>query len=101
MSITNEGVDSRIKLKTPGILGKLDIENQYYHVNWSYLLPSEDVGKNGLGQKWLRWIYYCISTVKFSVLINGALARFFNTQRSLRQGDPFVTIFVFSHTMEE
>lgn len=48
MSITNEGVDSRIKLKTPGILGKLDIENQYYHVNWSYLLPSEDVGKNGL-----------------------------------------------------
>ena len=42
----------------------------------------------GFGSRWLSWIKWCISTVSFSVLINGSLAGFFPSSRGLRQGDP-------------
>ncbi|KAJ9707156.1 hypothetical protein PVL29_002241 [Vitis rotundifolia] len=42
----------------------------------------------GFGEKWTGWISWCISTATFSVLINGTPARFFNSSRGLRQGDP-------------
>ena len=31
----------------------------------------------GFGVKWRNWIYTCISTVQFYVLVNGFLADFF------------------------
>jgi hypothetical protein len=42
----------------------------------------------GFGLKWQQWIQACISTVRFSVLINGSPEGFFNSSRGLRQGDP-------------
>ncbi|RVX08236.1 putative mitochondrial protein [Vitis vinifera] len=39
----------------------------------------------GLGGGWMRW---CISTAKFSILINGVPAGFFSNSKGLRQGDP-------------
>jgi hypothetical protein len=53
--------------------------------NWSFLLYLLD--RCGFSLKWRRWIHYCISTVRFSVLINGCPEGFFGSSRGLRQGD--------------
>ncbi|RVW88714.1 hypothetical protein CK203_043796 [Vitis vinifera] len=44
--------------------------------------------KMGFGQKWLGWMWSCISSAKFSVLVNGVPAGFFPSTKGLRQGDP-------------
>ena len=66
--IASELVDLRVKSKQPGILCKLDIQKAYDHVNWNYLVNM--LQKMGFRSKWIRWIKYCIGTVKFLVLIN-------------------------------
>ena len=44
--------------------------------------------KMGFGSKWLGWMWRCISTAKFLVLVNGVSASFFPSTKGLRQGDP-------------
>ncbi|RVW37057.1 Translation initiation factor IF-2, chloroplastic [Vitis vinifera] len=43
----------------------------------------------GFGEKWIRWIWWCISTASFLVMINGTPTGFFQSSRGLRQGNPF------------
>jgi len=44
--------------------------------------------KMGFSCKWRSWIFFCLSTVRYSVLINGEASCFFPSSRGLRQGDP-------------
>ena len=44
--------------------------------------------KMRFGSKWLGWMLRCISTAKFSVLVNGVPTSFFSSTKGLRQGDP-------------
>ena len=84
--IANECVDSQEKSRVPRVICKLDIEKAYDHVNWEALLDL--LNRMGFGVKWCKWIHTCISTVQFSVLINGSPNNFFGSSRGLRQGDP-------------
>ena len=85
--IANKAIDSILKSNRGAILCKLDIEKVYDHVDWYFLLAVLE--KMGFGERWRKWIKWCLSTARLSVMVNGSPTGFFQSSRGLRQGDPF------------
>ncbi|RVW55071.1 LINE-1 reverse transcriptase-like [Vitis vinifera] len=84
--IANEVIDAWQKRKEKGLICKLDIEKAYDSISWDFLMKI--LRKLGFGSRWMEWIWWCISTAKFFVLVNGVPAGFFSSTKGLRQGDP-------------
>ncbi|RVW73944.1 hypothetical protein CK203_053155 [Vitis vinifera] len=53
------------------------------------LIANEVMHKMGFGSKWIGWMWSCISTIKYSMLVNGVPAGFFSSSKGLRQGIPY------------
>jgi len=79
------------------VLCKLDLEKAYDRVHWKFLLYL--LQRCGFGEKWRAWIESCISTVRFSILVNGTLSSFFYSSHGLRQGNPLSPL-LFAVVME-
>ena len=65
---------------------KLDMNKAYDNVEWSLL--KSIMRKLGFNEKWITLMMLCLSTVSYSILINGAPNGFIRPTRGIRQGDP-------------
>ena len=73
--------------KKKGYLGiKLDFQKAYDRMEWSFLIAV--LKAFGFSSNFTKPINQCLSSVEFSLLLNGGQCPSFFPSRDLRQGDP-------------
>lgn len=76
---------------------KTDMSKAYDRVEWNFLEVLME--KMDFDRVWIRWIMACVSTVSFSVLLNGNSHGFIRPERGIRQGDP-LSLFFLSYALK-
>ncbi|GKD52859.1 metallophosphoesterase 1-like protein isoform X1, partial [Tanacetum coccineum] len=76
---------------------KIDIAKAYDTVNWNFL--NQSLVHFGFHEKMIDWIMTCVTSVAFSVCVNGERHGYFKNGRGLRQGDP-MSPYLFTLVME-
>jgi hypothetical protein len=66
---------------------KLDMSKAYDRVEWGF--PEASIIKMGFVEGWVKLVMKCVSTVTYSIIINGELVGLIKPTRGIRQGDPF------------
>ena len=62
------------------------METAYDRLEWDFIRKC--LHKLGFHPQWIQWIIKCISSVSYSLLINGEPKGLFQPSRDIRQGDP-------------
>ncbi|KAK2395425.1 hypothetical protein QL285_057163 [Trifolium repens] len=76
-----------LKNKKKGCVGiKLDMAKAYDRIEWDFLKST--MLSMGFPHKLVNTIMLCVSTVSFSVLVNGQPSPILHPNRGIRQGDP-------------
>ena len=79
---TMHSIDQRRKGKEAFMAIKLDISKAYDRVEWAYLVAV--MRRMGFHEKWISLIMMCVTTMEYSVLINGEAKGKINPTRGLR-----------------
>lgn len=79
-------LNNRRKSKAYSIVLKLDISKAYERVEWTYL--KHMLHYFGFHDIWTNWILECVTTVSYSLNINGHKLDVIKSIRGLRKGDP-------------
>ncbi|XP_019183645.1 PREDICTED: uncharacterized protein LOC109178466 [Ipomoea nil] len=79
-----------LKRKQCGRVGwsalKLDMSKAYDRMEWNFLEKMLTV--MGFSEKWIKLIMLCVTTVNYTVMVNGIAGGHVKPTRGLRQGDP-------------
>ena len=84
--VANEAVEDYRRRNREGLVFKIDFEKAYDNVSWDFL--NFVLQQKNFGSRWRRWIRGCLSSVSYSVMINGRPRGKFKAFKGLRQGDP-------------
>jgi exonuclease III len=81
----------------PAAALKIDITKAYDSIHWDSIVRIMAV--MGFPKTFVSWIYVCISTPSYSVVINGRPVGSFRGSKGIRQGDP-LSSYLFLIVME-
>lgn len=77
---------ARKRQSTSYMAVKTDITKAYDRLEWSFL--REAMQRMGFDNRWIHWVMTCVSSVSFSILVNGSPEGHIRPERGIRQGDP-------------
>lgn len=80
------GLHTNTKVAEGWMTIKTDMSKASDRVEWNFLEVLLE--RMGFDRIWVRWIMACVSSVSFSVLLNGNSHGHIKPERGIRQGDP-------------
>ena len=85
------------KAVSPRCMIKVDLRKAYDSIEWSFLQCM--LSELGFPSQFITWIMECVTTVSYSILLNGKPTTPFPSKKGVRQGDP-MSPFLFAIGME-